>query len=99
MAEKIEQLKPCPFCGSSSSIERYGDRRQSTIYQCDGCSCSLETGEEWGHGTSWNRRVGPDVDLLEALTRLVRNGQKQGWNETYSEDMDLARAALAKAGA
>ncbi|WP_426235769.1 Lar family restriction alleviation protein [Pararhizobium sp. DWP1-1-3] len=49
-------LKPCPFCGGSASIERYGDRRQSTIYQCDNCSCSLETGEEWGHGQEWNRR-------------------------------------------
>jgi len=50
-------LAPCPFCGSSASIERYGARRQSTIYQCDNCSCSLETGEEFNHGAEWNRRA------------------------------------------
>lgn len=62
-----EALKPCPFCGSSAHIERVGDRRQSTIYQCDNCSCSLETGEEWGHGRDWNRRA----DSAE-ITRLQK---------------------------
>lgn len=52
-----DKLLPCPFCGSSAHIERVGDRRQSTIYQCDNCSCSLETGEEWDHGRDWNRRA------------------------------------------
>jgi len=33
--------------------------------------------------------------LRAALTRLVRNGQKQGWNDQYDDDMDFARAALA----
>lgn len=55
-------LLPCPFCGSEAEIERYGDRRQSTIYQCTSCSCRLETGEEWGHGRQWNERaVLPDA--------------------------------------
>jgi hypothetical protein len=54
-----EELLPCPFCGGSASIERYGNARQSTIYQCDNCSCSLETGEEWGHGRMWNARQSP----------------------------------------
>jgi len=54
-----EKLLPCPFCGASASIERLGDRSRSTIYQCDSCSCSLETGEEWGHGSDWNRRTLP----------------------------------------
>lgn len=48
------KLLPCPFCGSGAEIERYGDRRRSTIYRCTSCSCSLETGEEWGHGRQWN---------------------------------------------
>jgi len=51
------KLLPCPFCGSEAEIERYGDRRRSTIYQCTSCSCSLETGEEWGHGRQWNERA------------------------------------------
>lgn len=55
MAEDIELL-PCPFCGGEASIEQYGNPRQSTIYQCNDCSCRLETGEEWDHGADWNRR-------------------------------------------
>jgi len=49
-------LLPCPFCGGKATIERIGDRLQSTIYSCDCCGCTLETGEECGHGTGWNTR-------------------------------------------
>lgn len=52
-----EKLLPCPFCGGEAEIERLGDRRQSTQYSCTECGCFLETGEEWGHGTEWNRRA------------------------------------------
>lgn len=62
-------LLPCPFCGSEAEIERYGDSSKSTIYQCQSCSCSLETGEEWDHGSDWNRRAPDPVreKLVEAL--------------------------------
>lgn len=50
-------LKHCPFCGKNATVERVGDRRQSTIYSCDCCGCTLETGEEWDHGRDWNRRA------------------------------------------
>lgn len=53
------ELKPCPFCGGKASIERKGDRSMSTIYSCDWCGCSLETGEEWDHGKAWNTRPAP----------------------------------------
>jgi Lar family restriction alleviation protein len=67
------KLKPCPFCGGSASIERYGDRIQSTIYRCDECSCRLETGEEWDHGKIWNSRSADTVSRLrEALEILER---------------------------
>lgn len=49
-------LKPCPFCGSEAKIEQYGNSRVSTVYKCTMCGCSLETGEEWGHGREWNER-------------------------------------------
>lgn len=58
LAEAV--LKPCPFCGHAAEIERQGDRRQSTIYACTSCGCSLETGEEWGFGAQWNKRAALD---------------------------------------
>lgn len=54
-----EQLLPCPFCGGEAHIERVGNRSFSTIYQCNHCGCSLETGEEFNHGRDWNRRAAP----------------------------------------
>lgn len=37
-------------------------------------------------------------DLVKALERLYRHGQKQGWHDGgYADDMDLAEAALSKA--
>lgn len=53
----VEALKPCPFCGGEAEIERLGNARQSTIYSCTECGCSLETGEEWSHGRRWNDRA------------------------------------------
>lgn len=55
--QELNALAPCPFCGGEAEIERRGDRRQSTIYQCTSCGCTLETGEEWGHGERWNTRA------------------------------------------
>lgn len=67
------ELKPCPFCQGSASIERLGDRRQSTIYSCDWCGCTLETGEEWGHGEQWNNRTFPDAKDLTPLLKIVHD--------------------------
>ena len=36
-------------------------------------------------------------ELLEALQRMLRAGQKQNWNERYESEMSLARAAINKA--
>jgi|GEM_PF-3115111 len=61
-----EELKPCPFCGHSAHIEQRGDRSMSTIYQCDNCGCSLETGEEFNHGAGWNNRAALEAALSAA---------------------------------
>lgn len=36
-------------------------------------------------------------DLLEALQKMFRAGQKQNWNERYESEMNAARAAISKA--
>ncbi|UYE94807.1 hypothetical protein SBP_00055 [Klebsiella phage SBP] len=36
-------------------------------------------------------------ELLEALRRMLRAGQKQNWNEHYESEMSLASAAIQKA--
>ena len=43
------------------------------------------------------RAVNAHDDMLEALERLYRNGQKQGWTDGYEADMSKASAAIAKA--
>lgn len=36
-------------------------------------------------------------ELLEALQKMFRAGQKQNWNERYESEMNAARAVIAKA--
>lgn len=38
-----------------------------------------------------------DADLLDALRKMHRAGQKQGWENAYEYEMKLAEAAIAKA--
>jgi len=54
--EPVNGLLPCPFCGGEAHIERVGDRRASTVYECGSCGCYLETCEEFNHGRIWNER-------------------------------------------
>lgn len=64
-------LKPCPFCGHADpSVERMGNSRVSTQYECGMCGCRLETGEEWNHGSDWNRRPIEDAKDAE-ISRLL----------------------------
>ena len=76
-----EKLKPCPFCGGVAYIEQTGNRRQSTIYECESCGCRLETGEEFSHGKRWNERSESDeitrlraeVAALAEQNKIVRD--------------------------
>lgn len=97
MTDKIT-LKPCPFCGEKASIERVGDRRQSTIYSCDGCGCRLETGEEWGHGGGWNKRSGNAANVIDAAEKLlaaIHNMHERG--ETFTARVSVCVYNLEKA--
>ncbi|MCP2134541.1 hypothetical protein J2S28_001593 [Rhizobium sp. SLBN-94] len=79
-----EELKPCPFCGGPASIEQYGDRSQSTIYNCDNCSCSLETGEEFNHGAQWNCRA---EAVLSAAGPVSSRNDEAGYVEFLNQDV------------
>ena len=100
-----EKLKPCPFCGSIAQIERYGNTRRSTIYQCQGCSCSLETCEEWGHGKIWNIRAdiaNAEADArVEAAERAMRErcAELEEQNAALKELCDAYKDSLARAEA
>lgn len=81
-----EELKPCPFCGGPASIEQYGDRSQSTIYNCDNCSCSLETGEEFNHGAQWNCRAEAALSAAEPVAwQWEDTSNGQGYDTKFSE--------------
>ncbi|CAH3573158.1 TPA: hypothetical protein ACOEP1_004516 [Enterobacter kobei] len=43
------------------------------------------------------RLIAAAPDLLEALQKMFRAGQKQNWNEHYESEMNAARAAISKA--
>ncbi|QIG75674.1 hypothetical protein EVC20_103 [Rhizobium phage RHph_Y2_17_1] len=84
------ELDPCPFCGDSASIERLGDRRQSTIYRCDNCACSLETGEEWEHGKDWNKRAYKITDeMVERAAKTLEKKVMQSKYEWTDEQFEI----------
>ena len=89
-------LKPCPFCGNDARIERYGDRRQSTIYQCDYCSCSLETGEEFDHGARWNQRAALSSTSVSAdiVNAAWNEGKRRGMTGLPSDFRSVIEVAL-----
>ena len=75
----MDNLKPCPICGSEAHIERYGNSRQSTIYECDSCGLTLETGETWGFDR-WNERP-----IEEKLERRITELETQiaAWEKSF----------------
>ena len=101
MSEQIKLL-PCPFCGSSAEIERHGDRTRSTIYTCDSCGCTLETGEEWDHGRRWNIRADTTLraenEMLRAALSQIDKLAVGHVTGAIGKAQKIARAALAQTG-
>jgi Lar family restriction alleviation protein len=66
-------LKPCPFCGSSATIEQVGTPRMSCIVACDSCGARMECSDEGEQsGSSWNRRNDTVVrNLLEEGHEII----------------------------
>ena len=101
------ELDTCPFCGSSAEIERYGTSRYSTIYRCDECGCTLETGEEFGHGAQWNHRAEPKEvgelsakigELNQRIAELQAQVERQDDVLRQIADMGPATAEVSLAG-
>lgn len=100
----MADLTPCPFCNNAASIDRLGDRRQSTQYSCDGCGASLETGEEWGHGKAWNTRpreadlearlAAVTADFKDAIKLSIRTGRRTAAATIRAETAEADLAAM-----
>lgn len=88
------ELAACPFCGSTATIERFGNTRVSTQYQCDDCGCFLETGEEFHHGRAWNRRPREEA-LLSEIAAL--RGERERLRTAVSKSNDEICQSLGKA--
>lgn len=43
------------------------------------------------------RLIAAAPDILDALQKMFRAGQKQNWNDRYESEMNAARAAISKA--
>lgn len=57
----------------------------------------VEFNQDMGIQASNQRLIAAAPELLEALQKMFRAGQKQNWNERYESEMNAARAAIAKA--
>ena len=67
--EMNDALKPCPFCGGKSEIERRGSARVSLIILCKNCGCTVESGDVYGmtpvENYKWNARAKPSGDAVQ----------------------------------
>jgi hypothetical protein len=86
MEAREMNLEPCPFCGGAAEIERIGDGRQSTIYRCTNCGCTLETGETFSHGATWNRR--PALAAAVQAEREAILGALQQMRDAEGDEID-----------
>lgn len=78
----MSDLRPCPFCNGAAEIERMGSGRQSMIYRCTDCGCSLETSETFiGPHCSWNTRAS-DAQA-EKLAGLLREWMTAHRDDSY----------------
>lgn len=88
----IGKLTPCPFCGGEAEVERRGTGRYSTICRCTECGCSLETGETFDHGRTWNSRPYlNEIARRDAEIQALReeNARLEGALRALVEEMSL----------
>lgn len=50
--------------------------------------------KDWSVRDANTKLIAAAPDLLEALQKMFRAGQKQNWNERYESEMNAARAAI-----
>jgi hypothetical protein len=104
--EVMEELKPCPFCGSDARSSRtdIGRGYQTSFVKCTKCPANIgKSGLD--AEVFWNTRTKPvDIekvekllsDLVVATTQKAYAIQDNRYNDikAYREDQDKARAAL-----
>lgn len=97
----MSDLRPCPMCNETAEIEQMGSGRQSMIYHCTNCGCSLETSETFiGPNCSWNPRASDAqaeklADLLRKAEGVYARIAHGAYSRQDMNDRDCIDAALA----
>lgn len=99
-----EELKPCPFCGSSALVASEPDTNDFGVFRFVECmTCRARSGGKFhSHGNdcpqtyaevraAWNRREG-ERELVEALERIA-NGREVRRADGTTEVEDVPDAA------
>ncbi|HEM8613690.1 TPA: hypothetical protein U2Q68_003504, partial [Citrobacter amalonaticus] len=72
----------------------YSHARGEVVSKSEGLIAELVVN---GHEDNNGSLIAAAPDLLEALQKMFRAGQKQNWNDRYESEMNAARAAISKA--
>lgn len=97
-----EQLKPCPFCGSTN-VNNGGPRGIICCVRCDDCEATGPTCTEREYSSStWDERpiekaLQSRCDRYEAALRKIAGPLYSG-NATISGVREIAKEALADRG-
>lgn len=84
-----EELKACPFCGSTSVNYHQSHAKSKTsifyyhFYKCDNCGASSKGSDQFSALEKWNRRVGaapicPSCKSTDTGYRCVACGTEFG---------------------
>lgn len=90
-----EELKPCPFCGSSLIDPKGWASLDQSGPACDMCGATAENTEVWN-----KRALDPSGVVAEIAAERKRQVEDEGWTPEHDDEHEsgeMARAAAAYA--
>lgn len=57
LRQQGKEVKPCPFCGETQSIQFHDDDQRWPTMECTYCGCSMSGDEDYDALYYWNQRV------------------------------------------